>query len=111
MRQRLDSILSDLHCRTFIAEVDNRIRGMVGTVTHFSHEYNDPSGKIITLVVSNERRRCGIGRALLAAAEKDFVSRGVRRVSLTTRFPREQAHQFYAAAGYAKAGFRFAKEL
>ncbi len=111
MRQRLESILSDARCRTFIAEIDNQICGMIGTLTHASHEHNDPSGKIIALVVSNQRRRIGIGRALLAAAEKDFANRGVRRVSLTTRFTRKTAHEFYTAFGYAKTGFRFAKEL
>jgi ribosomal protein S18 acetylase RimI-like enzyme len=111
MRQRLESILSDARCRTFIGEIDNQICGMVGTLTHVSHEHNDPSGKIIALLVSKELRRSGIGRALVAAAEKDFANRGVRRVSLTTRFEREEAHQFYTAVGYLKTGFRFAKEL
>jgi ribosomal protein S18 acetylase RimI-like enzyme len=111
MRERLESILSDARCRTFIGEIDNQICGMVGTLMHVSHEHNDLSGKIIALVVLKELRRSGIGRALLAAAEKDFANRRVRRVSLTTRFAREDAHKFYTAVGYLKTGFRFAKEL
>jgi len=109
MRQRLKSILADARLRTFVADTDDRVCGMIGTLTHASHEHNDCSGKIIALVVSNKQRRTGIGRALIAAAEQDFAKRKVTHVSLTTRFTREVAHQFYEALGYSKTGFRFAK--
>jgi ribosomal protein S18 acetylase RimI-like enzyme len=111
MRQRLKSILSDERYSTFVAEIDNELCGMIGTLTHRSHEHNDLSGKIIALVVSKRLRRSGIGRALIAAAEKDFVEKNVTRVTLTTRFAREGAHRFYEALGYSKTGFRFAKNL
>jgi ribosomal protein S18 acetylase RimI-like enzyme len=109
MSQRLKSILSDARYRTFVAERDNEIGGMIGTLTHASHEHNDLSGKIIALVVSRKHRQRGIGRALIAAAEKDFASRNVSRVTLTTRFERGEAHQFYEALGYLRTGFRFGK--
>ncbi len=111
MRQRLESILTDPRFRTFVAEIDNTVYGMIGTLAHASHEHNDLSGKIIALVVSKKRRRGDIGRTLIAAAEKDFAKRKVTRVSLTTRFTREEAHQFYEALGYSRTGFRFAKNL
>jgi ribosomal protein S18 acetylase RimI-like enzyme len=109
MRQRLKSILRDARYRTFVADVDVQVCGMIGTLTHASHEHNDPSGKIIALIVPKKRRRSGIGRALIAAAEKDFAERGVTRVSLTTRFTRKEAHQFYETLGYKRTGFRFGK--
>jgi ribosomal protein S18 acetylase RimI-like enzyme len=111
MRQRLKSILTDPRFRTFVAEIDNTICGMIGTLAHASHEHNDLSGKIIALVVSKKWRRGGIGRALIAAAERDLAKRKVTRVSSTTRFTREEAHQFYEALGYSRTGFRFAKNL
>jgi ribosomal protein S18 acetylase RimI-like enzyme len=84
---------------------------MIGTLTHASHEHNDPTGKIIALGVSKQKRRSGVGRALVGAAEKDFASRRVTRVTLTTRSEREGAHRFYETLGYAKTGFRFGKNL
>jgi ribosomal protein S18 acetylase RimI-like enzyme len=111
MQQRLKSILRDARYRTFVAEVDRSVCGMIGTLIHASHEHNDLSGKIIALVVSKRHQRSSIGRALIAAAEKDFAKRKVTRVSLTTRFTREEAHQFYEALGYSRTGFRFAKNL
>jgi len=107
----LESILSDPRCRTFIAELNGQVCGMIGTLTHTGHEHNDVSGKITALIVSKKQRRSGIGRALIAAAEKDFVNHGVTRLSLTTRFSREEAHQFYESLGYTGTGFRFAKNL
>src|SRR5438876_7661765 len=111
MRQRLKSIVSDKGFRTFVAEIDDQVCGMIGTLTHASHEHNDFSGKIVALVVSKRKRRSGIGRALITEAEKDFTEKGVTRVTLTTRFKRKDAHQLYEALRYSKTGFRFAKEL
>ena len=70
MRMRLQSILSDRRYSTFVATIDNELCAMIGTLTHVSHEHNDLSGKIIALVVSKKKRRSGIGRGLIAAAEK-----------------------------------------
>ena len=111
MRRRLKSIFSDARFRTFVAEINDQVCGMIGTLTHASHEHNDFTGRITALVVSRKHRRSGIGRALIAAAERDFVEKRVTRVSLTTRFTREEAHQFYEALGYDRTGWRFAKEL
>ena len=56
-------------------------------------------------------RRRGIGRALIATAEKDFAERGIRRVALNTRLAREDAHKFYESLGYERNGWRFVKQL
>ena len=111
IRHRLKAIMSDERYRTMVAEIDGQVCGVIGTLTHASHEHNDLSGKIIALVVSKKQRRGAIGRTLVAAAEKDFAERKVTRVSLTTRFTREDAHWFYNAVGYSRTGFRFAKDL
>ena len=111
MRMRLQSILSDTRYSTFVAKIGTELCGMIGTLTHVSHEHNDLSGKITALVVSKKQRRSGIGRALIAAAEKDFARRNVSRVTLTTRFERAEAHRFYEALGYLRTGFRFGKNL
>ena len=50
MRRRLKSIGRDARCSTFIAKIDNKLCGMIGTLTHVSHEHNDPSGKIVDLL-------------------------------------------------------------
>jgi ribosomal protein S18 acetylase RimI-like enzyme len=111
MRARLKSILRAEQYSTFVARIGKELCGMIGTLTHMSHEHDDLSGKIVALVVSKEQRRSGVGRALIAAAEEDFAKRNVTRVTLTTRFERDAAHRFYEALGYSRTGFRFAKIL
>src|SRR5204862_7668851 len=66
---------------------------------------------IVALVVSRESRRRGTGGRLIAEAEKNLIQRGITRVAVTARFEREKAHQFYEKLGYARTGFRFAKNL
>jgi ribosomal protein S18 acetylase RimI-like enzyme len=111
METRLKLILSNPAYKTFIAIMDGCVCGMIGTLTYLSYEHNDPSGRILALVTLNAARRRGIGRALIATAEKDFARKGVRRVALDTRLTREDAHKFYDSLGYERNGWRFVKRL
>jgi ribosomal protein S18 acetylase RimI-like enzyme len=111
MQTRLKLILSNPVYKTFVAIMEGCVCGMIGTLTYPSYEHNDPSGRIVALVTLNTARRCGIGRALVATAEKDFAQKGIRRVSLDTRLTREDAHKFYESLGYERNGWRFVKRL
>ena len=111
IESRLISILKDPRYKTLVALNDDRICGMIGTVSASSYLHNDLTGRIIALVVSRESRRRGIGARLIAEAEKNLIQRGITRVTVTARFEREKAHQFYEKLGYARTGFRFAKNL
>jgi ribosomal protein S18 acetylase RimI-like enzyme len=111
MKARLRRILSNSRYRTFVAEADNELCGMIGMLIYPSYEHDDLSGRILALVVSAKARRRGMGRKLVAAAEKEFVRNGVRRVAVNTRLTRKEAHRFYEALGYQRNGFRFVKQL
>ena len=99
MQTRLSLILSNPVYKTFVAVMDGCVCGMIGTLAHPSYEHDDPSGRILALVTLSAARRRGIGRALIATAEKDFVRKGVTRVALDARLTREDAHKFYETAG------------
>ena len=111
MQIRMVRIAADERYRTFVALCDGKVCGMIGTVTSLSYEHNDPGGRILAIATVSTMRRCGIGRALIATAEKDFAERGVRRVALNTRLTREVAHKFYESLGYERNGWRFVKQL
>jgi ribosomal protein S18 acetylase RimI-like enzyme len=111
MQRRMERIAADECYRTFVAVLDGNVCGMVGTLTCPSYEHNDPGGRILALATSSTMRRRGIGRALIATAEKDFAQRGIRRVALNTRLAREDAHKFYESLGYERNGWRFVKQL
>lgn len=111
MQMRMERIAADECYRTFVAVRDGKVCGMIGTFTCPSYEHNDPSGRILAVATLGTMRRRGIGRALIAIAEKDFAQRGIRRVALNTRLAREDAHKFYESLGYERNGWRFAKQL
>jgi ribosomal protein S18 acetylase RimI-like enzyme len=111
METRMELILSHPGYKTFVAIMGGSVCGMIGSLTYPSYEHDDPSGRILALVTLSTARRCGIGRALIATAEKDFAQRGIRRVSLDTRLTREDAHKFYELLGYERNGWRFVKQL
>ena len=111
MQIRMERIAADECYRTFVAVLDGKVCGMIGTLTCPSYEHNDPGGRILALATLDTMRRRGIGRALIATAEKDFAQRGIRRVALNTRLAREDAHKFYESLGYERNGWRFVKQL
>ena len=61
----------------------------------------------------NVRRRQGIGRALIACAEKWAKEQGINIVRLNSGGSRREAHEFYRAMGYdnEKMQVRFLKNL
>ena len=74
MATRLETVLKDARYKTFVAEIGERLCGMIGTVSHSSYLHNDLSGRIIALIVSNKMRRRGVGRELVTACgEKSHV--------------------------------------
>jgi ribosomal protein S18 acetylase RimI-like enzyme len=111
METRLKLILSNPAYKTFVAIMDGCVCGMIGTLTYPSYEHNDASGRIVALLTSGTLRRRGIGRALVATAEKDFAQRRIRRVALDTRLTRKDANKFYEWLGYERNGWRFVKQL
>jgi ribosomal protein S18 acetylase RimI-like enzyme len=111
MEARLKLILSNPAYKTFVAIMDGCVCGMIGTLTYPSYEHNNPGARILALVTLSAVRRRGIGRALIATAEKDLAQRGISRVALDTRLTREDAHKFYESLGYERNGWRFVKEL
>jgi len=54
------------------------------------------------LAVSEERRREGIGTALIRAGEDYLRGRGARRVTALVAFDDEVAGGFWGAAGYPR---------
>ena len=111
MQMRLQRIANDDRYRTFVAVHNGEVCGMIGTLTSLSYEHNDLGGRILALVTLRTMRRHGIGRALIATAEKDFAQRGIRRVALNTRLTRDDAHKFYESLDYERNGWRFVKQL
>ncbi len=63
------------------------------------------------LIVADRVRGAGIGRALLATAERRAAARGCHELTLESGYGRKRAHAVYLAAGMEDAGKFFRKPL
>jgi GNAT superfamily N-acetyltransferase len=61
--------------------------------------------------VAAARRGCGIGRAMIGAAEARAVERGAKTMALTSNKQRHDAHRFYQSLGYLQSHQGFKKRL
>ncbi len=66
------------------------------------HLQSEPCGEIGGLVVSEKYHGCGIGKALVEAAERWIISQGVAQVLVRSQIAREKAHAFYLHLGFSR---------
>jgi [ribosomal protein S18]-alanine N-acetyltransferase len=90
----LQYFLSQPQADCLLAEEGNKIVGFILA------EENPPLAHIITLDVAPEKRRSGLGSALLNAMEKNFRYHEVRSVLLETSVDNESGIAFWEHHGY-----------
>ncbi len=85
----------------FVAVAETRI--IVGWVHVFgTHRIeSDTFAELGGLIVSDEHRRRGIGRALLDAARRWAESNGYVKLRVRSRADRDKAHRFFERSGLA----------
>jgi GNAT superfamily N-acetyltransferase len=112
LRGRLTGILARADQRLLVAEVDGKAVAWLHAAV-FEDLETDPFVMIAGLVVDRAYRRQGIGRALIADAEKWAREQQCSVVRLRSSIGRTAAHQFYERAGYTniKTQYSFAKSL
>lgn len=95
----------------FVAELDGRLAGLAHLHVSPSIEYDRPAGKLSALVVDEQHRGSGIGRALVEAVEAAARARDCVLLFLTTADRRGDAHAFYERLGFEQTGRRYAKRF
>lgn len=111
IEQRLQMLITDGgHNVVLVATVGILVAGVVaGTlVPMLQHEL--PLGRITALAVDEDQRGLGIGRRLVAAAERWFADRGISRLELTSAEQRSEAHQFFRKLGFREKRLRMVKD-
>jgi GNAT superfamily N-acetyltransferase len=68
-----------------------------------------PVGRVTALVVDASVRGRGIGRALMAAAERWAADQGCVLIEVTSNQRRADAHKFYEGLDYERTSYRFAR--
>src|SRR6476469_2910993 len=95
--------------RVGVAEVDGRAVGVAHVQVSPSLERERPVAKIGALVVDEERRGQGVGRALVQAVEDEARTRGCEMLFVTTSESRDDAHAFYERIGLTHTGRRYVR--
>jgi GNAT superfamily N-acetyltransferase len=101
IRQRLRILLQRPNEALFGAERD---RGIIAWM-HASGCHpleSEPFAEIVGLVAHEDERGNGIGRLLVAAAERWAAQAGYSRVQVRSNVVRERAHRFYERLGYVR---------
>jgi len=97
---RLISVLGSNDHAVFVACVDSDVVGWVHVFLARRIE-SDRFAELGGLVVAETHRRRGIGRQLLARAEKWASDRGVAKLRVRSRADRDEARAFYDNLGFS----------
>jgi GNAT superfamily N-acetyltransferase len=63
------------------------------------------------LVVQARRRSEGVGRALVAVAERQATAWGCETLELTSRDDRHRTHRFYVGLGFESGSRKFVRPV
>jgi ribosomal protein S18 acetylase RimI-like enzyme len=91
-----------------VALLDGRIAGMV-SLAEREHFTGDKDAYVGELVTGSSFEGRGAGQALMTAAERWAVRRGLSRITLETGARNHRARHFYERAGYEEEEISFSK--
>lgn len=113
MPDRVDRLRADANARALVAELASHDGPVALATVHLRHTLNHaaPLAQLTLLVVDQAVRGAGVGRAIVAEAERWARERGCRRIVVTTALRRADAQAFYERIGYTHTGRRYAKDF
>lgn len=111
-RAAFDEMAADPRYALLVAREGRTVLGML----QLNYSRALPDGGALKAIlesvfVAASARGRGIGRLLVAEAERRAIARGARRVQLTSNKVRLDAHRFYRTLGYTQGHEGFSKSL
>ena len=94
-----------------VADSDAGLLGVATAQIVWSLVEDAPRAMLTALVVREDTRGQGVGRALVSAIESWARSHGAARVVVTTALRRAGAHAFYERLGFEFTGRRYVKPV
>ncbi|QSB04488.1 GNAT family N-acetyltransferase [Natronoglycomyces albus] len=110
--RRLARISGQQDYAAWVAQTDRgAISGFAGGHLIMPFENDEPAAQLLALVVDEQARGQGIGRALVAECERWAMQHGAHRLTLNSSTKRKAAHAFYEQMGFTSTGLRFVKKV
>jgi GNAT superfamily N-acetyltransferase len=94
-----------------VAEDAGTVVGLLDMEYRVRLNFTTPQAWIPDLVVDEDSRSAGVGRALISRAEELARERGCWGMELESATWRDRAHAFYLREGWTEAGKSFSKLL
>jgi GNAT superfamily N-acetyltransferase len=110
-RRVYEAYLARSDAVALVAEDDGRIVGFLDMEFRIRLNFTSPQAWIPDVIIDEEARSSGIGRALMDRAEGLARERGCWGMSLESATWRERAHAFYLRQGWTDSGKAFTKLL
>jgi GNAT superfamily N-acetyltransferase len=109
IQDQLAGLASQPGTKILVADDDGAVLGLLCfSIIPLLH-VSGGLGRISALVVDSQLRGQGVGRRLVAEAEKFAWNNGCARIEITSGDHRLDAHAFYEAIGYKQDSRRFIK--
>jgi GNAT superfamily N-acetyltransferase len=108
--ERLTQLLAH-EGQALVADNETGLLGAATSQIVWSLIEDAPRALLTALVVREDMRGSGVGRALVTAIEAWALTHGAHRVVVTTALRRAGAHAFYERLGYEFTGRRYVKSL
>ncbi len=84
----------------FVADLDSRVTGFIYVMEHIIVG-GEPFAEVHGLVVDENFRKRGIGKALIGYVKTWSTEKGLTKLRLRTNLKREEANIFYPKIGFA----------
>lgn len=116
MRENIQTYIQLPNQKAWVAEKSGQIVGCIAVaITNYFHRPRSFL-RVIAMIVDEQERRSGIGKNLMALAEKFALDQGCSHIELTSGMHREKlgSHEFYRSLGYTEINNTkkyFAKKL
>jgi GNAT superfamily N-acetyltransferase len=91
---------SSAHSQVLVAEHEGAMLGFIAFHAMPRFEHDDRIVRVLALVVDAGARERGVGRALLAEAEKVGAGLGAAFIEVTAGHHRPEARRLYESCGY-----------
>lgn len=110
--ERLSALLAAATHFVFVAATPTGLLGWIHTERRLLLESGEKA-EIVGLIVGSQVRRLGVGRSLMAAAERWAAAQQLKSVTVRSNIVRLESHPFYEGLGYVrkKTQHSYAKAL